>query len=392
MTASAHSDPGLERAWLTLIRAPKLGPARIRQLTARLGGARAVLDTPPTVLESLGVPTPALAALTDPDDAAIERDLAWLAEAGHHLLTADSPHYPPLLATLPDAPAALFVDGDPEVLASPQLAIVGSRNPTATGAETAHAFARHLASRGLTITSGLALGIDSAAHRGALDAVVGNTTDGVGGATVAVLGSGIDVIYPAANADLARRIAGRGAVVSELPPGHPPRRGNFPGRNRVISGLSVGTLVVEAAVRSGSLITARLATAQGREVFAIPGSIHSPLSRGCHRLIREGAKLVESADHILEELAALLGALVPDAPAEAAEPAADDESYKPASDRNDPEYDILLGALGYEPTPVDTLVARTGLTANAVSSMLLILELKGQVSLAAGGYVRAATR
>jgi DNA processing protein len=246
--------------------------------------------------------------------------------------------------------------------------MVGARNPTTLGRETATRFAEHLAHGGLVITSGLALGIDAASHRGALAAH---------GETVAVLGNGPDEVYPSEHAALARSIVESGLLVSEFPPGTPPRPQNFPRRNRIISGLSLGTLVVEAAVQSGSLITARLAAEQGREVFAIPGSIHSPLSKGCHRLIREGAKLVETAADVLAELQ------IP-APAEAPlpEPADAQGVFTTLLDK---DYEILLDALGFEPARVDTLVARTGLTADVVASMLLILELEGRVGQQPGG-------
>jgi DNA processing protein len=296
---------------------------------------------------------------------------SWLAAPGNHLLRLDDPRYPDLLRQIPDPPPVLYVRGDPAALGNLQLAIVGSRNPTRGGLENARAFAAHLAGAGLTITSGLALGIDAAAHEGALAA---------GGTTIAVTGTGLDRVYPARHRELAHRIAGQGALVSEFPPGTPPRPAHFPQRNRIISGLSLGTLVVEAARRSGSLVTARHALEQGREVFAIPGSIHNPLARGCHALIRQGAKLVETADDILEELGALAVAVTadataPDAPAGAGE--------------LDPEYRRLLDALGHDPLPIDELVARSGLTAESVSSMLLILELQGYVAPEAGGrYAR----
>jgi DNA processing protein len=263
------------------------------------------------------------------------------------------------------------------VLSLPQLAVVGSRNPTSLGRDTAQQFARHLASAGLAITSGLALGIDAAGHRGALQAH---------GRTVAVLGCGLDEVYPRENAALAREIAEHGALVSELPAGTPPLKQHFPRRNRIIAGLSVGTLVVEAALHSGSLITARLAAEQGREVFAIPGSIHSPQSRGCHRLIRQGAKLVETADDIFAELGALLDGLRAAAPAQAP------EAQRLSAPELDKDYEILLDALGFAPAGVDALVARTGFPADAVASMLLILELDGRVAQQPGGlYCRRLT-
>ena len=264
----------------------------------------------------------------------------------------------------------LFGHGDPGLLCSPQLAIVGSRNPSVSGRQTAGEFAAHLAAVGITISSGLASGIDGAAHLGALRA---------DGFTLAVAATGLDRVYPADHRDLAHRIAEQGVLVSEFPPGTPPRRDHFPRRNRIIAGLALGTLVVEAAVRSGSLITARLAAEQGREVFAIPGSIHNPLARGCHRLIRQGAKLVETAQDVLEELAPLLGTR------SSAASLSDDEPPQLRLQTLDPEYRQLLASLGHDPLPADQLIERSGLTAEAVSSMLLLLELEGYVSSAPGG-------
>lgn len=306
----------------------------------------------------------------------LARHRRWLDHPSHHFIPLGSPRYPAMLAQLPDAPDALLVRGDPDALSGPQLAIVGSRNPTQAGQDTAHRFAAHLARTGLMITSGLAIGIDAAAHRGALAG---------GGRTIAVCGTGLDIAYPRANAGLSGEIASGGALVSEFPLGTPASKHNFPRRNRIISGLSLGTLVVEAAVRSGSLITARLAAEQGREVFAIPGSIHNPLTRGCHRLIREGAQLVETADDIFAELRPLAGALAEQtrAAVKTAESAA---VLPPALDK---EYEILLDALGFEPVGVDVLLARTGLKADEVASMLLILELEARIDACPGGlYVR----
>ena len=292
----------------------------------------------------------------------------WLQQENHHLLRLGDDRYPELLAGIAGPPERLFVIGDPEVLHLPALAIVGSRNPTQGGAQNAFEFARHLAGAGFCIVSGLAQGIDAAAHRGALAA---------GAPTIAFLGHGIDRVYPAVNHDLAHDIARHGALVSEFPLGTAPNRTLFPQRNRLISGISLGTVVVEAARRSGSLITARLAAEQGREVFAIPGSIHNPLSRGCHQLIRQGAKLVEAADDIVAELAPLAGHLL-----EAA-----DEAGAPRETSNDAdqEYVKLLEALGHDPVGTDELVERSGLTINQVSSMLLILELEGKIEKLSGG-------
>jgi DNA processing protein len=293
-------------------------------------------------------------------------------------LIPDDPRYPAQLAAVPGCPSLLYVAGDPAVLALPQVAIVGSRAATAAGRETAFEFAAALAGAGLAITSGLAIGIDAAAHRGALSA---------GGITIAVCGTGLDRVYPAEHAALAAAIAARGALVSEFPSGIPPLAENFPQRNRLMSGLSRGVLVIEAAARSGSLITARLAGEQGRDVMAVPGSIHNALARGCHRLIKDGAALVETADDVLEALG--LTALATPGKS-AAEPA---QSAENSADRLDSGSEMLLNALGFGPADLDRLVERTGLAAHAVVSTLQMLELAGRVeSLAGGRYCRTAPR
>jgi DNA processing protein len=365
-------------AWVRLARAPGLDVASATRAAAAAGGAAQLLAATPRRMAELGIPQEASARLRTLAAVEVDRDLAWLEAPDHHLVPCTSSVYPPLLGETAGAPLALYVEGDPAVLAEPQLAIVGSRNPTAAGAETAFAFAEFLSGTGLTITSGLAQGIDAAAHRGALAG---------GGRTVAVCGTGLDLIFPREHAQLAHEIAGHGALVSEFPIGTPARRENFPQRNRIISGLALGTLVVEAARHSGSLITARHAAEQGREVFAIPGSIHNPLARGCHALIRQGAKLVESADDVLAELPALAGALA-EICRRPATPRAEI-----GADELDKEYKILLDALGFEPASVDQLVERSGFAAQAVASMLLILELKGLVEARAGGtYCRSLKR
>lgn len=376
MTRSPNHEPVL-RGWLTLLRAPGVGPAAFRDLLARGVAPEAASGASAATLRRLGFDGAARAWLQAPDTACIDADLDWVARPGNHALILSDPAYPELLRALPDAPPVLFVHGDPGVLALPLLALVGSRNPTPGGRDNAAAFARHLAAGGVGIVSGLALGIDAAAHEGALAAE---------GLTVAVLGHGLDRVYPAAHRDLAHRIAaGGGALVSEFPPGVPPRAEHFPRRNRIISGLSLGVLVVEAAIRSGSLITARTAAEQGREVFAIPGSIHNPLARGCHRLIRQGAKLVETAADILEELGPLyLAGLEGRCDAETA--------LVPETAGTDPDYRRLLEALGHDPVSVDVVVDRSGLTPEAVSSMLLLLELQGVVESVPGGLFTRATR
>ena len=363
----------LDRA-LALARAPGLHVDHLRVAAAldeplRLPGSAA------TTLVARGLPAAACTWLAAPDPAVIAADRRWLRSVGGSLILCDSEHYPPLLGEIPTAPVALYLRGDVGVLLSAQLAVVGSRNPTASGRRTARDFALYLARAGLTITSGLAVGIDAAAHEGALAAP---------GRTIGVQGCGLDQIYPPEHGALAQGILAQGgALLSEFPPGTPPRRENFPRRNRLISGLSFGTLVVEAARQSGSLITAKLATAQGREVFAIPGSIHNPLSRGCHELIRQGAKLVESAADILSELK------IP----YAKQDLADGASKTPASVSRplglDKDYEILLDALGFEPASIDQLVERTGLPSSNLASMLLILELEGRVGPHTGGrYLR----
>ncbi len=362
------------RHWLALYRTPGIGPAAFYRLLERFGDPAAVLAADRSTLESLGLAATTLDALRNPDWAAVETDLRWQTEPRNHLIPLADPRYPTLLTEIPDPPPLLFLHGDPTALALPQLAVVGSRNPTATGLRAAHDFAAHLASAGLAITSGLALGIDGAAHQGALQA---------GGITIAVMGTGLDRVYPARHRDLAHAIAERGALVSEFPPGTPPKPEHFPRRNRIISGLSVGTLVVEAALRSGSLITARFALEQGREVFAIPGSIQNPLAKGCHALIRQGAKLVETGQDIAEELGALCGACAIETTA--GNPESTGELSR--------EYRQLLDSMEYEPISVDELVQRCGLTAKEVSSMLLLLELQDYVASSAGGrYVRTEKR
>jgi DNA processing protein len=312
------------------------------------------------------------------DPEGIERDLAWLAGPNRLLLTADDPRYPAQLAAVAGMPPALFIEGDPALLARPQVAIVGSRAASAAGREIALDFAARLAAHGFAITSGLAAGIDAAAHRGALAA---------GGVTIAVCGTGLDRVYPAEHRPLADMISAQGALVSEFPTGTPPAAYNFPRRNRLMSGLARGVLVVEAAARSGSLITARLAGEQGREVMAVPGSIHNHLARGCHRLIKDGAALVETVDDVL---AALGVAGLSSAPVSAK--VASDAAKIPGC-ALDSDAEMLLNALGFEPADLDRLVERTGLAAAAVVSKLQLLELEGRVeSLAGGRYSRTTAR
>lgn len=295
-------------------------------------------------------------------------DEEWLQSAGNHLVELGSEQYPELLAQTRRPPERLYVKGDPDTLHLPAIAIVGSRNPTGSGRRTAYEFARYLGNAGFCIVSGLAEGIDTAAHRGALDA---------GAATVAFLGHGIDRVYPSSNLELAHEIAASGALVSEFPLGTPPERSLFPQRNRLISGLSLGTLVVEAARRSGSLITARHAGDEGREVFAVPGSIHNPLSRGCHQLIRQGAKLVETAEDIFAELAPLSAHML--------QTSLESTTNDGETGHDDEDYACLRRVLGHDPVSIDELAEDSGLTIEKVSSMLLILELQGVVEAQSGG-------
>jgi DNA processing protein len=355
-----------------LARAQNITAAQLRTLAALDPELASVEHANAAVFDSLGLTTSTRDWLRSPDLACVRADEAWLDANGAFLLSAASPDYPPLLALLPDAPAVLYVRGVASVLSEPQIAMVGSRNPTAGGRDSARAFAAHFARAGLGITSGLALGIDTASHEGAL---------GAGGVTTAVLGCGLDVCYPHQNRGLADRIAASGAVITEFPPGTPARPSHFPQRNRIIAGLAAGTLVVEAACRSGSLITARLAGVAGREVFALPGSIHNEMARGCHELIRQGAKLVERPEDVLCELKiSLVDQMGATTRADAAGSPVLDKAYK-----------ILLDALAFEPASVDSLIERTGLNSESIASMLLILELDGHVAPHPGGrYSRMA--
>lgn len=312
---------------------------------------------------------PARSASRALDWSAVDRTLDWAERAGVTLLFLGEPAYPPQLAAIPDPPPLLYVRGDPAVLSAPQLAIVGSRRATPDGEETAFAFARDLAARGLAITSGLARGIDAAAHRGTLAA---------GGVTVAVFGSGLGRVYPQSHRKLAALVCERGAAVSEYPPTLPPLPYHFPRRNRIVSGLALGTLVVQAAPTSGSLVTAQHALEQGRDVYAVPGSIHDPNARGCHALLRQGATLVESTEDLVAELPAAVRAHLAPGPASTATP----EPVTAAEA-------TVAGACGFAPTSFDSLLDRTGLTAQQVSSILMALEIKGRIrSLPGGNYVR----
>jgi DNA processing protein len=344
------------RACALLARVPSLTAEHVLAAVARAGS----LEDAASVLE----------ARSELDQTKLDADLRWIERSGAKLVPCTSEHYPPQLARTVGAPPVLYVMGRTELLAEPQIAMVGTRNPTPSGKRTALELAAFFARSGLIVTSGLALGIDAASHEGALKGQ---------GPTIAVCGNGLDSVYPRQNRALAERIREHGAIVSEFAPGTKPLRYHFPRRNRIISGLSLGTLVVEAAEGSGSLITARCALEQGREIFAVPGSIHNPMCRGCHQLIRAGATLIERGEEVLQELKFSLRAQSLEAKSSAR---ADSTASGPALDK---EYEMLLDALGFEPTGIDAIVARTGFPSESVASMLLILELEGRVAPHVGG-------
>lgn len=363
--------------WLSLQATPGIGDISLQKIMQHYGSIQSLCQASTRSLQSLlghkaGLVERAIAKPLLEDQFA--KTLDWLAQHQHHILMLQDEGYPKLLKEIPDPPPILYIDGDVDALRMPQLAIVGSRSPSAQGRINAGLFSSDLAARGLAITSGMALGVDTAAHEGALK------KDGL---TLAIAGTGVDVIYPARNKELATKIRMSGALVSEFPLGCTPRRENFPRRNRIISGLSLGVMVVEATVRSGSLITAHLAAEQGREVFAIPGSIHTPQARGCHLLIREGAKLIETAEDILNELGVLLSY-------SKVETVTNKDVPDPQACSLDSQAEPLLAYLGFDPVSVNELVERSGLTADVISSMLLRMELLGQVESGPGGrYIRA---
>ena len=353
-------EPEERTAWLRLALTPDIGPRTARTLLAACGLPDAIFVAGRASL-ARHVPEPLAAALSAPPAAAVAAAVRaaerWLqVDPAHSLLTLADDDYPPLLLATADPPPVLFAVGRRELLQRQALAIVGSRSATQQGAANAEAFAQHLARAGLTVVSGLALGIDAAAHRGALKAL----DDGADASTIAVLGTGVDVVYPASNRPLHEAVRRRGLLLSEFALGTPAMAHNFPRRNRILAGLARGVLVVEAALRSGSLITARLAAEAGREVFALPGSIHSPTARGCHRLIKDGAKLVESAQDVLDELR--IEARV-----------SERRSPRPAA------HEDLLAALGFDPIDLDTLASRTGRDAGSLAAELLELELAQDV-------------
>lgn len=364
----------VERDWLTLCHQRGLGAAGVSRLIALFDSPSQALKKNDSDWQHAGLTASQIKGRHDKID--IADDLSWLEQENCHLVTLHDDNYPLRLKDLRNPPPILYVLGDLDVINLPQLAIVGSRNPTNGGTQTATDFAAHFARAGLTITSGLALGIDATAHQATLDA---------NGYTVAVVGTGLDRTYPARNRELARNIAESGALVSEFKIGTKARSENFPRRNRIISGLSMGTLVIEAAQRSGSLITARLASEQGREIFAIPGSIHNPLARGCHRLIREGAKLVETAQDVLEELGPMLSISL-NTQASKTSTADQQASHNNANNDMDGVHAQVLAAIGYDPTTMDSILDETRIAPETVAAALTFLELDGHITTETGGY------
>ncbi len=395
--------------WLALVRAPGVGPVKFAALLKHFEKPRQLFEAAPSEWQARKIKDRLCTYLQNPDWQAVEKDIKWLAEPNHHLLTLHHPDYPPLLREIHNAPPVLFIHGNPALLSTKQLAIVGTRHPSSDGNKAAKEFAEYLSHQGFTITSGMALGIDGASHWGALTAT---------GKTIAVAGTGLDRIYPPQHRELAHRIAETGALVSEFLPGTPVRRDNFPLRNRIVSALSLATLVIEAPEGSGSLYTAKNATKQGRELFVIPGSIYNPLMKGSHQLIKDGAKLVETAAEILEKLQ------ISSSPSPSPSPIPS-PSYAPPKPKPKPQhkpdpkpkpptyslskqtipepspaptpppsdlgedYICLLNYLGTGTTSIDNLVEQSNLTAGEVSSMLLILELRGLVAVQSGGlYAR----
>ena len=388
--------------WIALWRVSGVGPKSFQKLLANIGDPESVFSSNLSTLTQAGIPEKLAHAILD-NKSSLETttpDIEWLNAADdHHIITIQCDEYPELLKRISDPPPLLYVHGQLSLLKDPQIGIVGSRNPTQGGTNNAFEFAKYLGQTGFCITSGLALGVDGSAHNGALDA---------NSPTIAVIATGIDRVYPAKHREMAHKIVDNGAIVTEFPIGTQPKSSNFPRRNRIISGLSYGTLVVEAAQKSGSLITARLAMEQNREVFAIPGSIHNPLARGCHQLIRQGAKLVETAQDILEEMTAVIDVseLQDDQQISASTFTAHStpsEKNSKADSRNtktlattqilelpvDDDQQIILKEMGFDPISIDQLVVRTGIDTASLSASLLMLELQNHIASNGGGtYTR----
>ena len=355
-------DEASLKSWLALSLIHGLGSEGARHLLMEFGSPEAVFSASFSSIKAIAKADIAAEIGKGVLDDAVAPALAWLEDGNNHIVTLADSDYPQALLNIPDPPLLLYVKGRQALLNRPALAVVGSRNATPQGINNAEAFAKSLSDAGLCIISGMAHGIDAAAHRGALRGQ---------GSSIAVVGTGLDKVYPSANRDLAHALAEQGVLVSEFPLGTPPLAANFPRRNRLISGMSLGCLVVEASLQSGSLITARLALEQGRDVFAVPGSIHAPQSKGCHALLKQGAKLVETAQDVLEELGSLLVT-----PTRTANPEGPDSEV---------QHSALLEHLGFDPVDADTLSRRCGLTIAELSAMLLTLELSGRVCALPGG-------
>jgi len=375
--------------WLALLRCPNTGSARVQRLLNHFHCVEEIFSSPTEISKLPYLSDSAKQYLRNTPWGSIEQDMAWLDKPRRYLISLADKEYPESLREISNPPVALFIEGDPNCLRLPQLAVVGSRNPSRHGHDQAFSFAQDLSESGLLITSGLALGIDGASHLGAL---AGN------GVTIAVFGSGLAQVYPKKHIKLSEQIVERGALVSEYAPNCRPLAHQFPQRNRIISGLSLGTLVVEAAIKSGSLITAKFALEQNREVFAIPGSIHNPLVKGCHYLIKQGAKLVECSADIWEEIESSIISMGKDKTA--LPPAPTDLEFQPAETSKSLKYEpliqtesssnasMLLTQLSHEPSSIDTLVARCHLTVEEISSILVTLEIKGRITSTGGLYIR----
>ncbi len=383
---TVHSDA--VQASLALFHLSGVGPNRYQKLVEWFGSAQAVVFGDRKLIQAAGVKSDSIRLLDEYARSGlnsqlgriIERDLEWLTHPNNSLLLLEDDDYPSLLKHIDSPPPVLFVRGSCELLSEPQLAIVGSRNPSIDGKDNAYRFAKSLVNVGLAVTSGMALGVDGSAHQGAIDG---------GGHTIAVVGTGADIIYPARHRSLADKILEKGVIVSELPLGTRPQPSNFPRRNRIISALSMGVLVVEASPRSGSLITAHCALDQGREVYAIPGSIHNPMARGCHQLLKQGAKLVESAEDIFEELSSLLAfhQFVRNEPGNSVPEPQDLFNHEVVQALTEQEQSFLK-LIGYDVTSVDAVVERSALSVEEVSFQVMSLELKGFIQSVPGGFQR----
>ena len=361
MQAHISEDIAEKSLWISLNQIHGIGPQTFYQLLQTFGNPANIFSTSYHQLTHVVSDAIASMIIQGPDQEALTDNLQWLSQPHNHIVTLADDHYPKALIEISDPPPLFYAKGNLALLNQPSIAIVGSRNASVQGEKNAEAFAFDLCGYGLCVISGLALGIDGAAHRGALKA---------NGSTIAVVGTGLDIVYPAKHRELAHQIAERGLIISEFALGTPSKPQNFPKRNRIISGLSLGCLVVEANLQSGSQITARLATEQGREVFAIPGSIHSPMAKGCHQLIKQGAKLVDCIQDIVEELNLEIK-----------------ENAESATENTSVDNHPLLKLMGYEPINLENLVTMSRLTVSEVSSMLMLLELDGRVvSLAGGQY------